>query len=294
MFQSIFGFIQQKTEGHPPVKQGLSAILGVGVALALLVSLAPAGLAQAESYMGEGGTVNALLTQPSAAVANPAPVFQIKGTAYNPGYDNQSLQAVMDPLVSKAIAQYLSAAASSTQAAINVSSPSYAAFFAVTQAAASTTTTSSTTALTTQQQAKLNQFTAKFTRVKQVLADELGYLILAHDVQAQERSYLKMLARNNMDTTLVSQAFATFNQQVGLADGDFYTAQTIVQTHNAFDANGNALSIGDAYDTIRNANNAMITTHDAYQFAFATLATNFKYAKRANHHLPFFNIPVIE
>ena len=291
MFQSIFGFIQQKTEGLPSVKQGLSAILGVGVALALLVSLAPAGLAQAESTMGEGGTVNAALTQPSAVVANPAPVFQIKGTAYNPGYDNQSLQAVMDPLVSKAIAQYLSATEASIQATINVTSPSYAAYYAVTQ---STTSTSSSTTLTTQQQAKLNQFTAKFTRVKQVLADELGYLILAHDVQAQERSYLKMLARNNMDTTLVSQAFATFNQQVGLADGDFYTAQTIVQTHNAFDDNGNALSIGDAYDTIRNANNAMITTHDAYQFAFATLATNFKYAKRANHHLPFFNIPVIE
>ena len=293
MFQSILGFIQQKKEGRPPVKQGLSTILGVGVALALLVSLAPAGLAQAESFMGEGGTVNASFTQPSAAFANPAPAFQIKGTAYNPGYDNQSLRAVMDPLVTKAIAQYLSATEASNQATIKVTSPSYAAFFAVTQATTSTSTSSSTT-FTPQQQAKLNQFTAKFSRVKQVLADELGYLILAHDVQAQERGYLKMLARNNMDTTLVSQAFATFNQQVGQADGDFYTAQTIVQTHNAFDANGNALSIGDAYDTIRNANNAMITTHDAYQYAFATLAKNFKYAKRANHHLPFFNIPSIE
>lgn len=279
-----------------PLKVVLRGLPLVSLIILLVGALAPAGAVQAAPYAGAG---EEFINSPGLTVMNKAPtppaVVQpaIRGADFNPGFDNQSLQAAMDPQVAQALQLYLTETAKgTTDKPVVVVSPTYFQFSQ--QVSATNQAAASGVAISPQAQAKLNQLTSKFVKVQSVLGDELAYLILVHNVQNQERSYLKAMARANMDTTLVSQAFATFNQSVGRADGDFYTAQTIVQTHAAFSDSGTALVIGDAFDTIRSANNAMLITHDAYQGALATLALNFKYAKRANHHLRFFNIPVIE
>lgn len=149
----------------------------------------------------------------------------------------------------------------------------------------------STPVISTEDQSTMVMDTAEFARAVQELNIDAGSVSRAIATQNAEHAYAKVLARGLFDTTMVQQAFDTFNSASNVASNSYYAAQSLVLSHTGFDMYGNTLNIDDASATLTAINNDLTSSVGAYQSAFTALQNNLMAAYAAQNHIPQFSIP---
>ena len=125
-----------------------------------------------------------------------------------------------------------------------------------------------------------------YQREQKLLSAQKNRLDKSSDAVGKAQARIDQLNGKGKDTSLLATGLSDFKAAIGVAQGEYNTAKSALDTHAGFDANGSVTDVSQARSTLRTAGDSMRQFHQTVKQALQDLRATAKEYRNANRKTP--------